>query len=256
MVEAVRLAVAALGALLLVEVAGGCGGSDAGDPSSLEGIPWVLSSGVEVTGWETVAPSILFEDGRFSGSSGCNRYGGSYTVEGDILELGEIASTRMACPPPGDAVERTYLGTLRGTAGWSTEDDELVLSDVEDVELLRFTVGTPVGAWQVTSFLRGDAVTSPIAGTEITASFDDEGQLSGSAGCNTYTSAYTTDAGSITIEAPATTRKLCPEPAGVMEQETAYLAALGEAERFSVGGGSLTLLRADGTIAVALSAAD
>ena len=252
-----RLAVAALGALLLVEVAVGCGGGDdGGDPSSFESIPWVLSSGVEVAGWETVAPSILFEDGRFSGSSGCNRYGGSYTVEGEILELGEIASTRMACPPPGDAVERTYLGTLAGTAGWSTEDDELVLSDLEDVELLRFMVGTPVGAWQVTSFLRGDAVISPIAGTEITASFDDEGGLSGSAGCNTYTSTYTTDAGSITIEPPATTRKLCSEPAGVMEQETAYLAALGEAERFSVGGGSLELLRADGTIAVALSPAE
>ncbi len=87
-----RLVVAALGALLLVQVAVGCGGGDdSSDPSSFEGIPWVLSSGVEVSGWETVAPSVLFEDGRFGGSSGCNRYGGSYTVDGDTLELGEIA---------------------------------------------------------------------------------------------------------------------------------------------------------------------
>ena len=99
-------------------------------------------------------------------------------------------------------------------------------------------------------------MTSPIAGTELTATFDDDGGLSGSAGCNNYTSAYTTDASSIAIEPPASTRKLCPEPAGVMEQEAAYLAALGVAERFSVGGGSLELLRADGTIAVALSPAE
>ncbi len=131
-----------------------------------------------------------------------------------------------------------------------------MLSDMEDVELLRFTTATPVGSWQVTSLLQGDAVTSPIAGTVLTASFDDEGGLSGSAGCNTYTSSYTTDASSIAIEPPASTRKFCAEPTGVMDQEAAYLAALGVAERFSVGGGSLELLRADGSIAVTLSPAE
>ena len=76
----VRLAVAPLAALLVLVAAGGCGGDDeaASDPSAVEGVPWVLVSGVDVDGWEASAPSLRFgEDGTASGSSGCNQWGGS-----------------------------------------------------------------------------------------------------------------------------------------------------------------------------------
>ena len=62
-------------------------------------------------------------------------------------------------------------------AGWRIEGEELVLLDADDGELLRFEAGTPVGSWEATGFLRGDAVTSPIAGSEITATFSEEGEL-------------------------------------------------------------------------------
>jgi len=48
-----------------------------------------------------------------SGSTGCNRCSGPYTVDGDTLELGAIVSTQMACPPPARAVETAFV------AGWS-----------------------------------------------------------------------------------------------------------------------------------------
>ena len=63
-------------------------------------------------------------------------------------------------------------------------------------------------------------------GTEITATFTADGKLTGSAGCNTYTSTYQADAGTISIAEPVTTRMSCPEPKGVMEQEQAFLSAL------------------------------
>jgi heat shock protein HslJ len=106
-------------------VAGGCGGDEeesAADPSSLEGVPWVLVSGVDVDGWEAVAPSLTFEDGQASGSSGCNQFSGSYTVDGSSLEL---AMTAMGCPPPADEVERASMDALQGTAGWRLEGEEL-----------------------------------------------------------------------------------------------------------------------------------
>ena len=82
-----------------------------------------------------------------SGSTGCNRCSGPYTVDGDTLVLGAIVSTQMACPPParagGDGIRRG----LESVAGWRVEDDELVLLDAEDGELLRFGVATPVGSW-------------------------------------------------------------------------------------------------------------
>ena len=75
-----RLAVAPLAALLVLVAAGGCGGDDeaASDPSAVEGVPWVLVSGVDVDGWEAPRRASAFgEDGTASGSSGCNQWGGS-----------------------------------------------------------------------------------------------------------------------------------------------------------------------------------
>jgi heat shock protein HslJ len=153
----------------------------------------------------------------------------------------------MACPPPADAVERAYVAALERVAGWRTEDDALVLEDGDGAELLRYATASLVGEWKATSILTPTALTSPLPGTEITASFSVDGRLSGSSGCNTYTATYSTDRGEIEITEPAGTRKACAEPEGVMEQEAAYLAALPSAARYRIDGGLLELLAADGT---------
>ena len=129
----------------------------------------------------------------------------------------------------------------------------LVLGDADDEELLRFAVVTPVGSWLATCSLKGDAFTSPLAGTEITATFSEEDEVNGSAGCNTYVATYTSDAGAIEIAAPATTKRLCAEPSGVMEQEARYVAALASAARYGIDGGALELTRADGTRVVSFA---
>ena len=237
-------------AALLASAALGCGGDEeegAADPSSLEGVPWVLASGVDVDGWEAVAPSLTFEDGQASGSSGCNQLTGSYTVDGSSLEVAGIAMTAMGCPPPADEVERTYMDTLQQTASWRSEGDELVLLDADGGELLRYRSASPEGSWVATGVLQGDAFTSILIGSEITATFDEEGALTGSAGCNTYNAAYTTDGSSIEIDAPSSTKMACSEPEGVMDQEAAYLAALPTAVGFRVNGGTLELLSAEGS---------
>jgi putative lipoprotein len=138
----VRLAVV----LLVLALAAGCGGEDgeSGDPTSLEGVPWELVSGVDVP-QGAQAPTATFVDGTVSGSSGCNRYTGPYTLDGDSLELGPIAATLMACPPPADAIERDYLAALERVAVWEVADDELVLHDAEHEELLRFAAKATAG---------------------------------------------------------------------------------------------------------------
>jgi heat shock protein HslJ len=246
----VRLVIAPLAALVVLGAATACGEEEASpaDPSALEGTPWVLASGIDVEGWEDVAPSATFAEGMVSGSTGCNRFRGSYTVDGETLELGEIAMTAMACPPPADAVEREYADALESVRAWRAEEDELVLLDSDGAELLRFRAAIPVGSWQATAFLQDDAVASLIAGSEITASFAEDGMLSGSAGCNTYRTTYTTDRGGIEIDPPASTKKACAEPKGIMEQEAAFLTALPTAVRYEVAGPSLELLTDEGTI--------
>jgi hypothetical protein len=88
-----------------------------------------------------------------------------------------------------------------------------------------------------------------IPGSEITALFAN-GQVSGSAGCNTYQGTYrsTRAAGQNTIEISslATTRMMCDEP--LMEQEALYLAALEAATEYTVEGFALSIEYAGGEL--------
>jgi heat shock protein HslJ len=215
----------------------GCGGDDgaAAEAGSLEDVPWTHESG----------PSATFADGTVSGSTGCNRFTATYTVDGDALEIGPVATTNAACPD--DTGEREFLAALDRVEGWGVEGGELTLGDGDGNELLRFSEPSPVGAWEATMFRQGDGVSSPLPDTQVTAVFGEDGTLSGSAGCNTYTASYTTERGTIEIGEPAVTRKACVEPAGVMEQEQAYLDALPRATSYRVEGATLSLLTPEGT---------
>ncbi len=65
-----------------------------------------------------------------------------------------------------------------------------------------------------------------LAETEVTISFQD-GQISGSGGCNSYNSSFTLDEENpfvMSISPVAATRMACPEP--ILDQETAYFTAL------------------------------
>jgi len=238
-------AAASLALLLALGLAAGCGGDDEG-AESFVGVPWVLSAGVDLGGGKAV-PSATFADDTVAGSTGCNRFTAPYTVDGDSLEIGTIAMTRMACPPPADAVERAYVAALGRVEAWHKNGLELVLVDGDHNELLRYEEASPLGDWEVTAFLNGDAVSSPLPGTKLTASFADDGSLTGSSGCNTYRTSFTLGKGSIEIEPAAATQMACAEPEGVMDQEAAYLAALPTAVGYRVDGGSLTLVSGDGT---------
>jgi hypothetical protein len=82
-----------------------------------------------------------------------------------------------------------------------------------------------------------------IPGSEITAEFAD-GQVSGSAGCNTYSTSYvsTRAAGENTIriqEPMAVTMMMCDEP--LMEQEQLYLTTLAAATEYTIEGFALTI---------------
>ena len=87
---------------------------------------------------------------------------------------------------------------------------------------------------------------APLArGTQVTLLFSDDGRLSGSASCNSYSAAYTVTGETFTVGPAVTTRKAC-EPA-VMAQEAAFLAALGGVQRIEMtADGTLVLHTADG----------
>ena len=90
------------------------------------------------------------------------------------------------------------------------------------------------------------AVVSASADTEVTAIFGEDGQLSGSAGCNTYNAPYTVDGDKIKIGPAITTRMMCEQP--IMDQETLYLAAIQTAATYKAAGSKLELRDATGAL--------
>jgi len=78
---------------------------------------------------------VLDEDGRVSGSTGCNRLMGSYRLQGDTLTFSQLASTRMACPGDMAKLEQAWLAMLSETAHYSIEGQSLILEDADDQAL-------------------------------------------------------------------------------------------------------------------------
>lgn len=223
---------------------------------SLEGPIWQLTTFVNSAGelaMAEVEATITFQDGQAAGNASCNRFFAPYTVDGDQLTIGQGGSTMMACPEPAMSQEQAFLGNLAQVATYAIVGTQLQLFDGAGQMVLAFEVqtSTPLtGAeWQALSFNNGlGGVTSLISGTEITAVFDEDGVMSGSAGCNRYSATYTVDGDQISIMPAASTMMFCAEPENVMEQEAAYLAALPMADTFSIQGDSLELRTADGAL--------
>jgi heat shock protein HslJ len=243
---------AALAAVLALGACDDGGEKTTADPAALEGTAWALSGGVDVDGWEEVAPSVNFERGKFGGSDGCNLLGGSYEVSGGSLRIEDIFSTAMACGPPSEEVADEFMAVVESVDSWGLDGKELVLASGSDE--LRFRPASVEGSWRVTSLLQGDGVSTLLPGTEITAEFGAEG-VGGSAGCNLYGGELQTRGRSISIQQLYVTEMLCSEPAGIAEQEEAFLAALPRAAKFQLEGGNLVLLTAKGTVVATLEPA-
>lgn len=217
-------------------------------------IPWLL---IELEGEPPIPNTQITaefdEEGRVGGTSGCNSYSTTYTVDGNRIKLGEeMIGTLMACPDPVMEQERVYLEALGAAVTSEIVDNELTLFDTDGNPLARYQAVYQELAdtsWEVISYNTGtQAVTSVIIGTEITAEFSEEGQLSGNASCNQYNTTYETDGNKINIGPVAVTRMLCSEPDGIMEQEARYLAALGTAETYKIQGLNMEMRTSEGSL--------
>ena len=229
------------------------------DAQNTENVPVVHAPALEVTltstPWEwisttdpaqgTVAvndPSryvVLFnEDGTAYIKADCNNVQATYTVDGSNISIAPGPSTMMACPP--DSVDSLFLQQLSAAAIYFINGGNLYLDLPADSGTMRFVPqGSPVpspdpeppageadgSTMYLVSFGPQAAPQPLIAGTSITASFADT-TISGFAGCNNYSGTLTPVDDHFTISGILSTRMFCGEPAGVMDQEQAYLAAL------------------------------
>ncbi len=101
-----------------------------------------------------------------------------------------------------------------------------------------------VGGWRLTN-LNGANI---VPGTEITATFGDGGNLSGSSGCSTYSAAYQVNGSSLAVGSLSGSGQFCDQPAGIMEQEQTYQLVLASATGFTIEGNQLTIRSARGQL--------
>ena len=94
--------------------------------------------------------------------------------------------------------------------------------------------------WHLEAFGTVGEENEIIPGTSITLRFKRDGTLSGSSGCNKYSTTFQTGpSNEIAIRALATTKMECA--AELMGQEHAYVGALADVTAFDVGAGKLQL---------------
>jgi heat shock protein HslJ len=181
----------------------------------------------------------LFEKGQVTGNGGCNNYAGSYVTEGNNINISQLLSTMMFCGDNISVQESNYLMNLQKAATYSISDNLLKMSDANGTVTLTYSVVEPlplVGTnWSMLSYNNGrQAVVGALAGTEVTALFGADGNLTGTAGCNLYRTGFKVDGNNITIKPAATTRMACPEPEGIMDQEAEFLKALESAATYKI----------------------
>ncbi|MEZ4682640.1 MAG: META domain-containing protein [Caldilineaceae bacterium] len=119
----------------------------------MAGTSWQLTA-LGTTGAETpvvVDSTVTLQfdaDGQAGGNTGCNSFGGNYTVNGDSLTFSKIISTLVACAD-ADVMnqEQQYLDALNGAERYAVDGDELTIWYDNGNSMLTFTAGaapTPV----------------------------------------------------------------------------------------------------------------
>ncbi len=84
-------------------------------------------------------PTLSFDPAKHmvAGTTGCNRYSGSYDNDITALSFGNMAVTKMACDGERSAIESQFLDVLKRTSKMSVKDDVLMLMNANGEELLR-----------------------------------------------------------------------------------------------------------------------
>lgn len=249
--------------VVLVAVVGlataACGDSDSGDSDSgervgLAGTRWALGSldGTPVIAGSNAALTFGTSD-AFQGTTGCNGFSGGYTTDGSSISLEVGPMTRALCDNDElQAQEGAFLAALDAATAYTATDDTLTLSDASG-EVATFSVledSIAGSAWSVVAINNGNqGVVGLVPGSEITAIFGTEGDVTGSSGCNDYTGVYTTEASGITLAPTGTTQKACaPE---VDNQESQFLEAMLNTATFTLAGPDrLEFRSADGDLQV------
>ncbi len=209
----------------------------------LAGVEWNLIAFVE-DGTETPAlpdapANITFDGaGRYSGTGGCNRLAGGYSLSGDAITFDMGLSTMMACPEPIMDQEQRFSQSLNDATRFVADASTLTIfftTASGGAGELRFaadstsTTPAPSGdqsltdaTWRLVSLNQGGVAVPVLADTTPEITFEADGRVVGSGGCNRFVGSYTLDGNKLTFEALSSTEIAC-EPEILVREATILL---------------------------------
>jgi heat shock protein HslJ len=105
-----------------------------GSVPSIEDITWTLvaaldNKGATVTIPDGTTPTLEITDDRLAVRTGCNSGSGAVAVSPAALEVGAIATTRMACDDARMSLEQTILGVLSTRSSYRIDGSNLTISN-------------------------------------------------------------------------------------------------------------------------------
>jgi heat shock protein HslJ len=220
--------------------------------STLRSSSWQLVS-YGPTGDKTLLPvetslnpiTLSFGDeNQFTGSAGCNEYGGIYDTMDKTLTFREIFSTRRACASTAlMEQEQRYFAALETATSFQISENELHIQYGLGEQLTFMRIRTLHDSqWQLASFGQTPDI---VPESVIMLEFGDENRFAGIGGCNNYGGSYETQGDRITFSEIFSTRRSCAD-AAIMQQELAYFTALESATGYQLAGDQLIIEYGDG----------
>lgn len=227
--------------------------------SSLADTSWIL---VELNGKPVLSDTTItlnFNGDTITGNDGCNHYGGSYTSKGDSFSVGEdLMGTLMACEEAIMTQASDYTSALRKASKYSISNNRLQLLDENGNTLAIFEAQSQelAGTSWLATFVNNESSEGVVASSSIqavqqTLSFDNDGKISGNAGCNDYFANYEVDGNKLSFSAIGSTKMFCGD--GLMAEETAFLTALEKADNYRITGDLLQIFAADDSTLISFS---
>jgi heat shock protein HslJ len=154
-----------------------------------------------------------------------------------IVDNGPLTGHGTDCPAPA------------GTYTYRLEAFNPTGQSVAQQQTVTVSAGAPQNPLSDTFWLVSQVGNDRVLdGTSLTAAFDANGGVNGSAGCNSFSASYSVNGENLSIGAPSATSALCADPPGIMDQEAAYLNALASASSFYMEAGQLYVTYSGGMI--------
>ncbi len=222
----------------------------------LDGTQWLLvewgPAGALTPLVEGTTVTLALNQGEAGGSSGCNGYGATYSVDGNRItfDTSGFMTTQIACEPAIMEQEQGYLEALQAAESFTLLDDRLTIHTpgvdlVYQMQVLTEQVLMEDMVWYLTSFVTGETAQSVSAGSEVTLTLS-AGRATGHGGCNQYFTDYQLAEGQLRFGPVGATKKACVE--GIMSQESAYFNALANVTGYTLTSDTLTLNHPDGQL--------